>query len=163
MLLVARKNLLTGPQRSVCCYCARIAEARPVSQGNQQMRSQFLVISFAAAALLLAAAGCGGDGVTGPGKIVFVSTRDGGQEIYIMDADGSNQTRLTGGESRYDDPTWSPDATRIAFSKGGFLYVMNPDGSDQMRLTDEPFQIQLAWSPDGSRIAFSSGSSLTER
>ena len=43
-----------------------------------------------------------------PGKIVFVSERDGNQEIYVMDADGSNQTRLTDNQAIDEWPNWSP-------------------------------------------------------
>jgi hypothetical protein len=50
------------------------------------------------------------------GKIAFVSNRDGNYEIYVMNADGSNQQRLT--SSIYSDlnPTLSPDGTKIVFS-----------------------------------------------
>jgi len=54
------------------------------------------------AALLLSGCGGGGSGLTSPtvpvaatNAIVFVSNRDGNNEIYRMNADGSNQTRLT--------------------------------------------------------------------
>ena len=48
-------------------------------------------------------------------QIAFVSKRDGNFEIYVMDADGGNQRRLT--NNRADDwsPSWSPDGKRIAF------------------------------------------------
>src|SRR5947207_8236514 len=46
------------------------------------------------------------------GKIAFTSNRDGNYQIYMMDADGSNQTRLT--NNPYDiSPKWSPDGTKI--------------------------------------------------
>ena len=42
-------------------------------------------------------------------RIVFVSTRDGHQEIYVMDADGSGATRLTFAAPRFSNfsPNWS--------------------------------------------------------
>ena len=47
--------------------------------------------------------------------IVFESERDGNWEIYVMNADGSDQTRLTENEAEDADPIWSPDGRRIAF------------------------------------------------
>jgi TolB protein len=56
-------------------------------------------------------------------------------EIYVMDADGSNQTRLTSSEAPDDvDPVWSPDGTKIAWSRDSDLWVMNADGSGQTPL-----------------------------
>ena len=105
-------------------------------------------------------------------RIVFSSGRDGhfiGEfgityEIYVMDADGKNQQRLTENR-RYDrSPSWSPDGERIAFSsdrKGDFenfeIYVMDADGKNQQRLTENRVDDgSPSWSPDGERIAFSS-------
>ena len=98
------------------------------------------------ASLLFLPLGCGGnDGPTGPSfatsKIAFVSDRDGNREIYVMDADGPNQVRLTN-NARFDSaPSWSPDGSKIAFyqsrEEGNFeIYVMDADGSNQVRLTN---------------------------
>ncbi|MHA2274716.1 MAG: TolB family protein, partial [Candidatus Kariarchaeaceae archaeon] len=48
-------------------------------------------------------------------KIVFASYRDGNHEIYVMHADGSNQTNLTNNPAADEYPSWSPDGKRIAF------------------------------------------------
>jgi dipeptidyl aminopeptidase/acylaminoacyl peptidase len=99
-------------------------------------------------------------------KIAFTSARDGNDEIYVMNADGSGQTRLTFSPGLDLAPAWSPDGARIAFisirdaGAGGFnieLYVMNADGSDQTRLTltTNVSEFAPAWSPDGDKIAFS--------
>ena len=63
------------------------------------------VLSIMLPVLLLLLAGCG----KVPGaKIAFVSERDGNEEIYVMDADGSNVVRLTDDPARDAEPSWSP-------------------------------------------------------
>ena len=56
-----------------------------------------------ATALLLT--GCG---KASGAKIAFVSQRDGNQEVYVVDPDGSNLTRLTNNPACDSDPAWSP-------------------------------------------------------
>lgn len=92
-------------------------------------------------------------------QIAFVSERDGNPEIYIMNPDGSNQTRITEDDARDDMPAWSPTGSQIAFvsERDGNpeIYVMNPDGSNPKRLTeDDAVDDMPTWSPDGSQIAF---------
>jgi len=93
------------------------------------------------------------------GKIAFTSNRDGNNEIYVMNADGSGVTRLTDNPAIDQDPAWSPDGTRLAFSStrdGNYeIYVMNADGSGVTRLTTDPARdASPAWC--GPRIAFQS-------
>jgi tricorn protease-like protein len=68
-------------------------------------------------------------------KIAFNSNRDGNEEIYVMNADGTGQTRLTNDAASDFLPAWSPDGSKIAFNKGFDIFVMNADGSAQTRLT----------------------------
>ena len=94
-------------------------------------------------------------------KIAFGSSRDGGWDIYVINADGSGLRRLTNHGARDDSPAWSPDGTKIAFTSardGDFeIHVMNVDGSGVRRVTDHPAQDgDPSWSPDGNRIAFTS-------
>ena len=93
-------------------------------------------------------------------QITFDSDRDGDFEIYVMDADGSNE-QLTFNSSVDEYPAWSPDGAQIAFDSNRDgdheIYVMDADGSNQQQLTfndsDDGFP---AWSPEGAQIAFTS-------
>jgi hypothetical protein len=94
-------------------------------------------------------------------QIAFGSSRDGGWDIYVINADGSGLRRLTTHGARDDSPAWSPDGSQIAFTSdrdGDFeIHVMNADGSNIRRVTDHPAEDgDPSWSPDGSMIAFTS-------
>ena len=120
-------------------------------------------------------------------KIAFTSERDhpGVPAIYVMNANGSSQTRLTFSAAtiRDEHPAWSPDGTKIAFTStrdsvveswqetdddGGIInrtavrtnkevYVMNSSGSNQIRLTNNlENDDSPTWSADGTKIVFRS-------
>jgi Tol biopolymer transport system component/subtilisin family serine protease len=96
-----------------------------------------------------------------PGKIAYSTNADGDSEIYVMNNDGSNQTRLTNNTAYDDAPAWSPDGSKIAFESNASgqinIYVMNADGSNQTQLTTTSgSDVYPAWSPDGTKIAFTS-------
>ncbi len=108
--------------------------------------------------LLVLATGCDRTPPTGPspplapgptstGPIVFVSDRDGTEQIYLANDDGSAVTRLTAGSQ----PAWSRDGQRLAFYNAREIYVINVDGSGLRRVARgwDP-----AWSPDGRMIVF---------
>jgi Tol biopolymer transport system component len=96
-------------------------------------------------------------------RITFVSDRDDPDpnddnriwSIYVMNADGSDPTRLTDNPAGDTWPSWSPDGRRIAFHSSRDdpdpnddeevwdIYVMNADGTGLARLTDNS-----AWEPN---------------
>jgi TolB protein len=97
------------------------------------------------------------------GRIVFTSTRDGNEEIYSANPDGSDARDLSSSPAADTQPAVSADGTRIAFvsNRDGRrdLYVMNADGSSPARITDGYYlaaDAEPTWSPDGSQIAFAS-------
>ena len=105
-------------------------------------------------------------------KIAFRSHRgEGFYNLYVMDADGSNQIRLV--QNSGDDPagdfrpSWSPDGSKIVFNSNREgvryrgIYVVNVDGSNLTNLTTSGSAPR--WSPDGSKIAFELGRDIYVR
>lgn len=95
------------------------------------------------------------------GLIVFDSTRDGGPEgppeIYLMNADGSNQRQLTNSSDYDDEPDLSTDGQWIAYESKASdntwrIVVMRSDGSSARVLVEGGRQ--PAWSPDGRYLAY---------
>ncbi|MCD4734336.1 hypothetical protein K8R78_08895, partial [bacterium] len=86
----------------------------------------------------------------GPYAIAF--SRDG--EIFVMNADGSNQTQLTFNDYVEEDAVFSPDGRYIAFSQDSDVVVMNSDGEIKLRATFPFGCTNLEWSPDSRHLVF---------
>lgn len=98
---------------------------------------------------------------------------DGNIEIFVMNIDGSQVTRLTrSGRGAFGDrlllmhPSWSPDGSQITYQRAFAthqqswgIWIMNADGSEQAIMPDGSLQIAArymhqSWSPDGSQLTF---------
>ena len=101
--------------------------------------------------------------------IAFTSDRVaalGGNEIYVMRADGRSQRRVTFNWLDDGDPDWSPDGRWIAFTRAGYAYngdgpdihKVNPTGTEEWALTDSQPALNYDpdFSPDGKQIAYAS-------
>ena len=98
-------------------------------------------------------------------KIAFSAYSEWQYDIYIMNADGTNQANLTNHPSGDFSPSWSPDGNQIAFSSsrevcGSDIFIVNIDGSNVVNLTNTSNTLEgaPAWSPDGEWIAYMGGS-----
>ena len=90
-------------------------------------------------------------------RIVFESDRSGSQQIYVMNADGSNQHRISFFGGRAATPEWSPRGDQIAFTHiaGNLrIAVMSPDGRGMRYLTDSWQDEAPTWSPNGRIVQF---------
>lgn len=105
----------------------------------------------------------------GASQIAFSSNRTGSYQIWLMGADGRNQTQITNLAGGACQPNWSPDGKKLAFISpctgrrdtypGTSIYTANADGSDIQMLPIPPNptgDFDPAWSPDGLRLAFTS-------
>jgi Tol biopolymer transport system component len=107
------------------------------------------------------------------GRIAFNSYKSGDGDIYVVNADGTGESNVTGaqplGEGHDDQgPDWSPNGQQIAFTRyrfneGADVFVINPDGSGLRAVTEEQgtferpiLNSQPDWAPDGSKLAFGS-------
>ena len=102
--------------------------------------------------------------VPGPsGQIVFESSRDGDNEIFAMNSDGTIERQLTHNKANDVFPAWSPDGSTITFSSDRHevnnldVYSMDADGSNVVQLTNSPGEDRAtSWTSDGELIVFHS-------
>jgi dipeptidyl aminopeptidase/acylaminoacyl peptidase len=98
--------------------------------------------------------------------IMFVSDRDGWDQVYVMPAAGGDATEITKGKFESWRPSWSPDSTRIAFDANApdhygdrHLGVITLNGDPAkatiaMITTGRGTDTEPAWSPDGKRLVY---------
>jgi TolB protein len=102
-------------------------------------------------------------------KLVTRRVIDGNNnEVFVLDADGSNPRNLTNDPTRYDGwPVWSPDGKRIAFASGihgrdnHAIYLINADGTNRVQLTHPlpglrnfMYNTQPIFSHDGKKLIY---------
>ncbi len=94
-------------------------------------------------------------------RIAFASGPFNNREVWVVNADGTNPTRLAAGA----DPVWSPTGGCIAFTStregGRRVFIMDATGATQTRLTSgTETELNPRWSPDGRRLSFNCGDDL---
>jgi TolB protein len=93
-------------------------------------------------------------------RVVFVSDRDGNDELYMMDYDGANQVRLTFNKVRDYMPAWSLDGQHIAYTSyknmTAGLYLLDLDQGKFQAVSTRGTNFAPSFSFDGKKLAFCS-------
>ena len=115
------------------------------------------ILAVAIGVLGLAAAQAVATAQGTPRWIVF-SGEPGGTalpQLFRIQTSGSGLEQITTGAKPATQPAFSPDGTRVAFTRlGSGIFQANLDGSGLRRLTSGGRDTYPVWSPDGKRIAF---------
>lgn len=104
----------------------------------------------------------------------FIFTKD--NNLYYFSLDKGMFKQLTFNDKKENNPTFSPDFTKIAFTRSHDLYVLNIESGNESRLTNDGSEVILNgwaswvyyeeilgrgsrhkafwWSPDGKMIAY---------
>lgn len=90
--------------------------------------------------------------------IVFVASADQATQpfqLFRVRLSGAGPEQITHGRRNADDPNFSPDGSRLAFTRiGEGLFAVKPDGTGLRRLTGGADDRYPVWSPNGTAIAF---------
>lgn len=90
-------------------------------------------------------------------QIAFHSNVNGNFEIYLINGDGTDLTRVTDYSGVDQLPEWSPNGKQLSIRRDTDIYLIDIDGTNPIRLTeDAPLNQMASWSPNGKRIAFMS-------
>jgi Tol biopolymer transport system component len=104
-------------------------------------------------------------------KIVFTSTRDGDEEIYVLQVGVSGPegqaVRITNNPASDFSPTWSPDSKRVAFisdrNDSRDIFTVSDKGEDILTLTrNQVEELHLVWGPTGKLVFESRPSGKSE-
>ena len=89
---------------------------------------------------------------------MFESDRSGTPQLYVMNADGTNERRLTFGSGWYASPDWSPDGQWIAFTRRDAgsrrIGVIGADGTGEKVLTAGPADDGPNWAASSRDVVF---------
>ncbi len=97
------------------------------------------------------------------GKIAFVRCCPGGlHQIFTMNPDGTGQTQVSDGTANDQNPAWSPDGAKIAFTSGAAgaaqIWTMSTNGTGRTNVSNNAFNdYDPGWSPDATKLAFTRG------
>jgi TolB protein len=102
-------------------------------------------------------------------KLIFSASTSSSEtstsEVFVINADGTGRTNVSGTDGYNTDPAWSPDGTQISFTRAHYfsnspstsdIYVADADGTNQVQIAHAEGDLDVGafWSPDGTQLAF---------
>jgi tricorn protease len=98
-------------------------------------------------------------------KIIFISDKDGQEDLYLLQSNDPDHsklveahlfktTRLTNTPEPEEGVSFSPDGRRVAFIRAGKLWTMNSDGSDPKTIVNDVHVFDYEWSPDSKWVCY---------
>jgi tricorn protease len=98
-------------------------------------------------------------------KILFISDKDGQEDLYLLQSNDPEHaklveahlfktTRLTNTRESEQGANFSPDGRHVTFIRSGKLWSMKPDGSDAKAIVNDVHVFDYEWSPDSRWIAY---------
>jgi Tol biopolymer transport system component len=130
-------------------------------QKEASMLKKWSFTAVVALAALVDTHGAAAQGRGVPGGVVFNSARDGNNEIYVMNWDGSGPLRVAEHPASDTDPAISPNGRDIIFTSNrngnNDIFIIDSTGRNPVNLTDHPANDGWSrWSPNGRQIVFHS-------
>ncbi|MEJ2540491.1 MAG: amidohydrolase [Gemmatimonadota bacterium] len=88
-------------------------------------------------------------------RVVFVSDRDGGENLWILSMDLTDTTQLTQGKGEsYLSPEWTPDGDYVVATKGSKLWMWHREGGGGVQLVEEPGNLRTVGAAFGADDRF---------
>src|SRR5437016_7102050 len=95
------------------------------------------------------------------GLLAYSRQVHGVEHLFVIQPKGTGRRQLTAGTTSDSDPAWSPDGSKVAFTRRypgtghRAVFVVNANGAALRRITPANLEAaEPAWAPGGKRLAF---------